>query len=195
WDPFPVDPASIDAVVLTHAHIDHSGYLPKLVRDGFRGRIWCTPSTAALARILLPDAAHLQEEDARFANKRRSTRHSPALPLFTQEDAARALELLHPRPCGEHFEPASGMTARFSPAGHILGAASAWLSNGSASVLFSGDLGRSADPIMCAPAAPLDADHIIVESTYGDRLHPDDDAMDQLAEVISSTSRRGGIVL
>lgn len=195
WDPFPVDPASIDAVVLTHAHIDHSGYLPKLVRDGFRGRIWCTPSTAALARILLPDAAHLQEEDARFANKRRSTRHSPALPLFTQEDAARALELLHPRPCGEHFEPASGMTARFSPAGHILGAASAWLSNGSASVLFSGDLGRSADPIMCAPAAPLDADHIIVESTYGDRLHPDDDAMDQLAEVISTTSRRGGIVL
>src|SRR5690606_8653836 len=105
------------------------------------------------------------------------------------------LELLHPRPCGEHFEPASGMTARFSPAGHILGAASAWLSNGSASVLFSGDLGRSADPIMCAPAAPLDADHIIVESTYGARLHPDDDAMDQLAEVISSTSRRGGIVL
>lgn len=195
WDPFPVDPASIDAVVLTHAHIDHSGYLPKLVRDGFRGRIWCTPSTAALARILLPDAAHLQEEDAHFANKRRSTRHSPALPLFTQDDAAQALELLRPRPCGEHFEPASGMAAQFSPAGHILGAASAWLSNGSASVLFSGDLGRSADPIMCPPAAPLDADHIIVESTYGDRLHPDDDVIDQLAEIISSTSRRGGIVL
>ena len=117
WQPFPVDPASIDAVVVTHAHVDHTGYLPALVRDGFAGEIWCTPSTAALAGILLPDTAHLQEEDARYANKRKSSKHSPALPLFTQEDAALALERFRNVDFDDTFEPAPGIRARFSPAG------------------------------------------------------------------------------
>jgi metallo-beta-lactamase family protein len=195
WARFPVDPASLDAVVLTHAHLDHSGYLPALVRDGFAGRIWCTPATAGLARILLLDAAHLQEEDARFANKRKSTRHSPALPLFTQLDAERALARLSTCDVGTAFEPAAGIEATFSPAGHILGAASVRLADGTSSVLFSGDLGRSSDPVMLPPAAPLAADHIVVESTYGDRRHPDEPPADMIAEVINSTAHRGGIVL
>ena len=195
WDPFPVDPASLDGVLLTHAHIDHSGYLPGLVRNGFRGQIWCTPATAGLARILLPDTAHLQEEDARYANKRRSSRHRPALPLFTQDDAKRALKQLQPQAAGTAFSVATGIEARFSPAGHILGAASVWLSAGARSVLFSGDLGRTADPIMLPPAPPLPADHIVVESTYGDRDHPDADPADSLAEAVNSTLSRGGILL
>lgn len=124
WATFPVDPASIEAVLLTHAHIDHSGYLPALVRDGFRGPIWCTPSTTALARILLRDAAYLQEEDARYANLRRSTRHDPALPLYTEAHAEAALARFRSHPFDEEFQPVRGVTARFSPAGHILGAAS-----------------------------------------------------------------------
>ena len=195
WVPFPVDPGSIDAVVLTHAHIDHSGYLPALVRDGFRGQVWCTPSTAALCGILLPDTAHLQVEDARFANKRRSSKHRPALPLFTQADAELALERLRTHPMGDGFAPVPGVEVRFNPAGHILGAASVWLRDGSSSVLFSGDLGRSADLIMRPPAAPLAADHIVVESTYGNRRHPDEDPGDVLADIVTRTVRRGGTVL
>jgi len=195
WEPFPVDPASLDAVVLTHAHIDHSGYLPGLVRNGFRGFIWSTPGTAALARILLPDTAHLQEEEARYANKRRSSRHKPALPLFTQDDAKRALKRLRPQEVGEPFAVAKGLEAQFSPAGHILGAASVLLSDGTRSVLISGDLGRSADPVMLPPAPPLAADHIVVESTYGDRAHPEADPAESLADAVNSTVGRGGIIL
>lgn len=195
WSPFPVDPSSIDAVVLTHAHVDHSGYLPALVRDGFDGDIWCTAGTAALARILLPDAAHLQEEDARYANRRGSSRHSPALPLFDQVDAERALTHLRPQPFGQAFSPASGLEATFSPAGHILGAASVHLAGGTRSVLFSGDLGRSDDVLMLPPAAPPAADHVVVESTYGNRAHPEEDPADVLAAVVSDTAARGGIVL
>lgn len=195
WEKFPVDPASIDAVVLTHAHVDHSGYLPGLVRDGFDGRIWCTHSSAALAGILLPDTAHLQEEDARYANKHRSSRHDPALPLFTGADAERALDFLHPHPFDEPFEVAPGVQGRFSRAGHILGAASVRLDDGQRSVLFSGDLGRSDDQIMRPPAPPQSADHIVIESTYGDRDHPDEDPADVLTEVITRTAKRGGIVL
>lgn len=195
WKPFPLDPASIDAVLLSHAHIDHSGYLPALVRDGFAGHIWCTPPTAALARILLPDAAYLQEEDARWANKRRSSRHDPALPLFTGVDAERALERLRTRPTDFPFEPAPGIEASFTAAGHILGAASVRVSDGERSVLFSGDLGRHDDPVMEAPSPPQVADHMVVESTYGDSVHPDSDPSEVLAEVVTSTARRGGIVL
>jgi metallo-beta-lactamase family protein len=197
WEPFPVDPETIDAVLLTHAHVDHSGYLPALVRDGFRGRVWCTPLTAALAGILLPDTAHLQEEDARYANKRRSSRHRPALPLFTQADAARALERMLPHGFASPFAPAPGVEASFSPAGHILGAASVLLHDGEAggSVLFSGDLGRSDDLVMLPPAPPPAADHVVVESTYGNRQHPSEDPAQILADVVTRTARRGGIVL
>ena len=195
WEPFPVEPGSIDAVVLTHAHVDHSGYLPALVRAGFAGQVWCTPSTAALAGILLPDTAHLQEEDARFANKRRSSRHRPALPLFTQADAAEALARLHPHGFGTPFTPAPGIEARFSPAGHILGAASVQLRDRERSVLFSGDLGRDDDLIMRPPAPAPASDHIVVESTYGNREHPDEDPATIVAEVVNETVRRRGIVL
>lgn len=195
WSPFPVDPGSLDAVVLTHAHVDHSGYLPVLVRHGFDGQVWCTPSTAALLRILLPDAAHLQEEDARFANRHRSSRHDPALPLFTQDDAAAALDLVCAQPFEEDFHPVSDLTARYSPAGHILGAASVRLDEGGASVLFSGDLGRTDDWVMRPPASAPAATHVVVESTYGDRQHPGEDALGILEEAIHRTVAHGGIVL
>lgn len=195
WTPFPVDPASIDAVLLTHAHVDHSGYLPVLVRDGFTGRIWCTPSTAKLAGILLPDAAHLQEEEARYANKHRSTKHSPALPLFTQEDAQSALDQIHVEDFDTDFEPARDLRARFSRAGHILGAASVVLDDHDRSVVFSGDLGRQDDLIMQPPAPPPVADHVVIESTYGDRSHGTEDPADVMADVITRTAARGGIVL
>jgi metallo-beta-lactamase family protein len=195
WARFPVDPASIDAVILTHAHIDHSGYLPALVRDGFKGRIWCTPTTSALVKILLPDTAYLQEEEARFANKRGSSKHTPALPLFTHTDAQRALQHVRTHGFAGRFEPAPGLTARFSPAGHILGAATVWLADRDRSVLFSGDLGRSDDLIMCPPAPPAAADHIVVESTYGNRSHPAEDPAEVMADIVRRTVERGGTVL
>jgi metallo-beta-lactamase family protein len=195
WEEFPVDPASIDAVVLTHAHIDHSGYLPALVRDGFDGAVWCTPGTASLAGILLRDTARLHEEDARFANKRRSSKHRPALPLFTVADSERALTRMRVHHQMDSIEVASGVVVQFTPAGHILGAASVRVSDGRRSVLFSGDLGRSHDWLMQPPQIPLAADHVVIESTYGNRLHPDEDTLEQLADVVSTTARRGGIVL
>lgn len=195
WGPFPVDPASLDAVVLTHAHIDHSGYLPALVRDGFRGRIWCTPATAELTRVLLLDAAHLQEEDARLANRRRSSRHHPALPLYTTEDAEMALDQLSTRPFGTTFAPVAGLEATFSPVGHILGAACVRVADPVTSVLFTGDVGRPVDPVMHAPAPPLAADHVVTESTYGNRRHAQEDPADVLAEVATRTLGRGGTLL
>lgn len=195
WDPFPVDPASIDAVVLTHAHIDHSGFLPALVRDGFAGEIWCTEGTEALARIMLLDSAHLHEEDARIANLRHSSRHHPALPLYTTDDAERALERLRAVPFHTAFEPAVGFVATYTPVGHILGAAAVHLTGGGTSATFSGDVGRSADPIMLPPEPCPAADHLVTESTYGNRLHPDVDPAEELAEVIGRTVRRHGSVL
>ncbi|MDW3221027.1 MAG: MBL fold metallo-hydrolase [Acidimicrobiales bacterium] len=195
WDAFPVDPASIDAVVLTHAHIDHSGYLPALVRDGFTGAIWCTPATARLAEILLRDSAHLHEEDARYHNKHRTSRHDPALPLYTTADAQAAIGRLRPHPYDEPFHPASGVEARFSPAGHILGSASIRLDDGTTSITFSGDVGRPDDPIMKPPAPPPSADYVVTESTYGNRRHADTDPADDLAEIVTDTMARGGTLL
>lgn len=195
WQPFPVDPASIDAVVLTHAHIDHSGYLPAFVRDGFRGEIWCTPATAELAQILLLDSAHLHEEDARTANRRHSSRHDPALPLYTTADAERALDHLQPAPFGVDFSPVHGINASFTRVGHILGAAAVHLDAGGTSIAFTGDVGRQADPIMLEPEPLPGAAHIVTESTYGNRLHARDDPAEILADVVTRTARRGGIVL
>lgn len=195
WDPFPVDPATIDAVVVTHAHIDHTGYLPALVRDGFRGVVWCTPATADLGRIMLPDSAHLQEEDARHANRRGSSRHHPALPLYTAADAERALAHLRPHPFLEPFEPVAGVEAVFSPVGHILGAGAVRIADADTSVLFTGDVGRPVDPVMRAPAPPPAADHLVTEPTYGNRTHDQRDPAEELADAVVRTMSRGGTLL
>jgi metallo-beta-lactamase family protein len=195
WSELPVPASSVDAVVLTHAHIDHSGFIPRLVDLGFRGRVFATPATAELCGLLLPDAGHLQEEEARFANRHGFSKHRPALPLFTEDAARRALSRFAVRDVDESFEVVPGCIARFRPAGHILGAASVQLRWGARSVLFSGDLGREDDPVMKPPASPEGADVVVVESTYGDRSHGDADPAAALADVVRRTAGRGGIVL
>lgn len=195
WDGLPLDAGKIDAVVLTHAHIDHSGYLPALAKQGFRGPVFATEATTALCGLMLPDSGHLQEEDALYANRHGFSKHQPALPLYTEEDARRTLKLFRPQQFGTSFEPIPGVTVRFSPAGHILGAASVHVAWDGKSILFSGDLGRNADILMQPPAAPDAADYVVVESTYGDRDHEDSDAAGVLAEVVSRTAARGGVVV
>jgi metallo-beta-lactamase family protein len=199
WAPFPVDPSSIDAVVLTHAHVDHCGYLPALVRDGFTGAIVSTPTTAELAGIVLPDAAHLQEEEAGYANARGYSKHRPALPLYTRDDAAAALELFRPVEYGTTVDVAPGIHAQLVSAGHIVGSASAVVTVDSQkprSLFFSGDVGRPHHPILHAPGTPPAADVIVVESTYGNRVHePAAKALEQMADAIVHTARNGGTVV
>ena len=194
WEQFPVDPASIDHVVLTHAHLDHTGYLPRLVREGFTGTVTCTRGTAELAEIVLRDSAHLQQEDARWANTAGFSKHSPALPLYDDRDVGRALELLAPVELGATVGLAPGVGVTLSSAGHILGSASAQVRAGESSVVFSGDLGRPAHPLLLPPADPPAADTLVVESTYGDRAHPEPDP-DVLADAICRTIDRGGSLL
>jgi metallo-beta-lactamase family protein len=188
------DRRSLDAVVLSHAHIDHSGYLPLLARQGFRGPIHCTSGTAELLGVVLPDAAHLQEEDAERANRRGYTKHRPALPLYTLEDAHAALRLVQPHRYGEPFAAAQGVTALLRPAGHILGSATVELQLGGARLVFSGDLGRYDRPILCDPEAVPAADVLLLESTYGDRAHPTG-AEEDLARVVRGAAQRGGVIL
>jgi metallo-beta-lactamase family protein len=195
WRELPVPASSIDAVVLTHAHLDHSGFLPRLVKLGFKGRVHATRASFDLCKLLLVDAGHLFEEEAAFANRHGFSRHQPALPLFTRDDALRTLGHFEPQAFDERFEPVPGLQAVLWPAGHILGAASARLQAGGRSLLFSGDLGRDDDPVMQPPAAPPAADIVVIESTYGDRLHPAVDPLDELAGAIGRTAARGGIVV
>ena len=195
WDPAPVDPATLDAVLLTHAHIDHSGYLPALVRQGFRGPVWCTSATLELCRLLLPDSGHLQEEDAEYANRKGFSKHHPALPLYTEDDARRALLSFRTVPFARPLPLGDGAVAEFSHAGHILGAASVRVTVDGRSVLFSGDLGRYDDLLMRDPADAPAADWLGMESTYGDRLHEGPDASQMLAETIRRTVARGGSVV
>lgn len=196
WSPFPVAPHAIDRVVLSHAHLDHSGYLPALVRDGFRGKVFATEGTRALCEILLRDSARLQEEEAGYANRHGYSRHAPARPLYEVRDAERALARFETVDFGRTFALGESLKARFLPAGHLLGASIVQLQRGRRSLVFSGDLGRSHDLVMQAPDTVESADTLIVESTYGDRNHTDlDDAVEELGRVIRETAARGGTIL
>jgi metallo-beta-lactamase family protein len=197
-DTLPVAAASLDAVVLTHAHLDHVGYLPRLVAQGFRGRVFCTPGTADLCRIVLPDAGRLQEEDARQANKHGYTRHDPAEPLFTEHDAIAALAQLQPVGFDRPMPVAPGIEVEFVNTGHLLGSACVRMTftrNGGPSVLFGGDLGRYDRPVLPDPS-PVDGTQILLlESTYGNRDHEPDDDAEALAAIIRETAERGGKVI
>lgn len=195
WEKLPVDPASIDAVILTHAHIDHSGYLPLLVKNGFKGPVYCSSATADLCDILLPDSAHLHAEDAERANRYGYTKHHPALPLYTKEDAYNALEKIKPVSFGDEHALSDFLSFKLTHAGHILGAACVHINDGQTKLVFSGDLGRPHDPVMEAPAQIQEADYLVLESTYGDRLHETTDPLDQLESIVGKTAARGGTVV
>jgi metallo-beta-lactamase family protein len=198
WLPLPIELSQLRAVVLTHAHIDHAGYLPRLVAKGYRGPVFATPGTCDLLQVMLPDAAHLQEEEARYANKKGFSKHAPALPLYTVEDAERALRLLRPTANGEGVEVASGVFAEFGRVGHILGASSVRLSfkaNGEKRILLdSGDLGRYDRPILKDPEPAKPADWLLVESTYGNRLHSRD-WQDVLGNIVKEIAARRGCLI
>ncbi|MGH9717772.1 MAG: MBL fold metallo-hydrolase RNA specificity domain-containing protein [Candidatus Acidiferrales bacterium] len=199
WERLPVPPSTIDWVLLTHAHIDHTGYLPRLVRDGFVGPIFANGATQDLCELLLPDSAHLQEEDARFAAKKNYSRHKPPLPLYTIEEAQNALRQFRQIPRAGRCKISPEFSVRPHDAGHILG--SSWLEltiteNGKqTAVVFSGDVGRYDQPILKDPESPARADYVLCESTYGDREHPTGNVAGQLADVINSTAKRGGAVV
>ena len=199
WAPLPILPNTIDAVVLTHAHIDHTGWLPRLVGQGFKGPVYCTGGTADLCKLVLPDAAHLQEEDAKFANKRGFSKHQPALPLYTGEDAAEALSRLKPSRFNTKVAVGAGVEVEFINAGHLLGSSYVLATRADKSggrILFGGDLGRYSRPILPDPSPGVDADVLLVESTYGDRLHPKEDDGETLARIITETiARRGKVII
>ena len=195
WSPLPFEPAALDAVVLSHAHVDHSGWLPLLVRRGYRGPIYCTEGTADLLQVMLLDAAHLQEEDAARANRYGYSKHEPALPLYTSADAEAALRQLVARPYQGAFEVAPGFRAVLRRAGHILGSATVELQIGETlRLVHSGDLGRPGRPILRDPEPVEEADVLLLESTYGDRIHPGN-ASEALARIVCEAAERGGALL
>lgn len=195
WNTPPLGTRPLDAVVISHAHIDHSGYLPRLARDGFAGPVYCSPGTAELLRIMLPDAAHLQEEEAEYRNRTGATRHQPALPLFTEEDAAAALKLLRPVAFGTPFAPARGVQAQLSPSGHILGASIVTVAASERRLVYSGDLGRYGVPIMRDPEPVAAADTLLVESTYGNRTHPADDGTAVVVQAVRRAVEQRGVLV
>ncbi len=195
WAPPPFDPATVNAVVLTHAHLDHSGYLPVLIKRGFDGPVYCTPATKELAAILLPDSGYLQEEEARFRNKYGTTKHDPALPLYTQEEAERSIRFLKPVPFDASMDLGDKLSFTFTRAGHILGSACVHVKNAGKSLVFSGDVGRPDEPVMRAPEPIRHADYLVVESTYGNRLHETENPKEMLAAVINRTVNRRGVVV
>jgi len=192
---FPVSPPSIDALVLTHAHLDHSGYIPALVRDGFTGPIYATSGTTELCSVLLPDSGHLLEEEASFAKWRGSSRHHDPRPVYTAADAMRSLDSFRTRQFDDEIDLGKTIRATFIPAGHILGAAQINLSVGSTSIHFTGDLGRPHDPLMHPPRALEPVDVLVSESTYGNRIHPDADPGTELGAIIRRVAKRGGVVV
>ncbi len=195
WEHPGFEPASLDAVILTHAHLDHSGYLPRLVSLGYTGPVYCTPGTRDLLGILWPDAGHLQEEEARLASRMGYSRHAQPLPLFTREEAVRCLERVQVVEYGASFGAGPEVTGRFSRAGHIVGSACVGLDLRGTTIAFSGDVGRPEDPIMSPPSPLPAADYVVVESTYGDRRHPTQPAEAELQRVVSQTIAGGGVVI
>lgn len=196
WDPMPFDPREIDAVVLTHAHLDHSGYIPRLAKYGYDGPVYCTHPTAELLALLLPDSGYLQEEEARYANKHGYSKHTPALPLYTRQDGAEALRLLRNTDYGVEFEPVKGLKAKFHPSGHILGASFAELLFEGRRMVVSGDLGSYERVVMRGPTPiPTDTDYILVESTYGGRAQESPPVQSQLLKLLRPVLKRGGVVV
>lgn len=195
WAPFPVSASSIDTLLLTHAHLDHSGYIPALVRQGFQGRVICTDATRDLCALLLPDSGHLLEEEARYAKRKGYSKHEEPLPLYTQEEAMASLKRFDGRSFDTAVDIGPGITARFHPAGHILGAAQISLDVQGRKLHFTGDLGRAADSLMNPPAALEATDVLVCESTYGNRTHPPADAEAELAPVINRVAARGGVII
>ena len=195
WESLPIPASSIDAVILTHAHLDHCGYLPKLVRDGFHGPIYCTPATRDVAELILLDSAHLHEKDAEFANRHGSSKHKPALPLYGVHDVEKTLKLFKTIPFHKPVQLPNGAKITFAYAGHILGAATVTIDWDDKRIAFSGDLGRYHDPVMFDPEPIKEADYLVLESTYGDRTHDPADATEALGAVIDRTIARGGTVV
>ncbi len=192
WQSLPIAPADIDAVVLTHAHLDHVGYLPRLVADGFHGPVYCTPGTRDLASLILTDSARIQEEDARDANRHGYSKHHPALPLYTSADAEQALTRLRAVGFRQSFQVVPGAEVEFIEAGHLLGSAFARMQTPDQTIVFGGDLGRYGRPVLPDPAAVEEADVLLVESTYGNRRHEPDDGGARLAQIVNDTAARGG---
>ena len=199
WGPVPFDVRSLDAVVLTHAHLDHVGYLPRIVKQGYGRRIYATDATRDLAEIILLDSAKCQEQDAEYANRKGYSKHKPALPLYDARDVERTLKLFQPVPRGEWFTPAGSIAMRFHDAGHLLGSNMIEVEIRNRPdplrILFSGDVGRYDGPLYHDPAPPPACDYLVCESTYGDREHPETSILDALAEVINRSIQRGGVML
>lgn len=199
WEPFPVNPSEIERILLTHAHIDHSGYIPRFCRENFNGKIHSTHETKSLCDIMLRDSAHIQEEDARWANKKGFSKHSPALPLYTLEDAEHALSFFKPFHYGEDFYISDSVRIKFKDAGHILGSAFIDIKRvdgkKSKKIVFSGDFGRPDRPVLREPVQVYNVDYLILESTYGDRLHEDTDPYEDLSRIINESVKRRGVIV
>ena len=195
WQPMPFDPATLDAVVLTHAHIDHTGYLPRLIKGGFKGPVYCTEGTKDLCAILLPDCGHLQEEEANRANKRGYSKHHPAQPFYSRLEGEAALSHFNPLPFHQPFQLAASLSVEFLPAGHIIGAAFVRIHANGQTLLLTGDMGRPHDPMMKAPTVIQESDYVVMESTYGNRRHEAGHPKTYLKEIINQTAQRGGTIV